>query len=61
MIKRKVNLNDIRNVKLSISISKEESKILEMLSKKFEKSKTETLIYALNKEILTQKKQPIQL
>jgi hypothetical protein len=56
MIKRKVNLNDIRNVKLSISISKEESKILEMLSKKFEKSKTETLIYALNKEILTQKK-----
>lgn len=44
MIKRKVNLNDKRNVKLSLSCSKIESEIIEKLSKEMNISKTELLI-----------------
>lgn len=49
MIKRKVNLNDKRNVKLSLSCSKIESKILEKLSKELKTSKTEVIILAVKK------------
>ena len=49
MIKRKVNLNDKRNVKLSLSCSKIESKILEKLSKDLKTSKTEVIILAVKK------------
>ena len=47
MIKRKVNLEDIRNVKLSLSCSKSESKIIEKLSKDEGTSKTEIIIKAV--------------
>ena len=47
MIKRKVNLQDVRNVKLSIAVSEIESKMLEKLSKKLKVSKTECLMLAL--------------
>lgn len=49
MIKRKVNLEDIRNVKLSLSCSKSESKIIEKLSKDLKTSKTEVIILAVKK------------
>ena len=49
MIKRKVNLNDKRNVKLSLSCSKIESKIIEKLSKDLKTSKTEVIILAVKK------------
>ena len=44
MVKRKVNLEDKRNVKLSLSCSKLESEIIEKLSKEMNISKTELLI-----------------
>jgi hypothetical protein len=47
MIKRKVNLEDKRNVKLSLSCSKLESKIIEEKSKDLNISKTELLIQAV--------------
>lgn len=47
MIKRKVNLGDKRNVKLSLSCSKIESKIIEKLSKDMGTSKTEIIINAV--------------
>ena len=46
MIKRKVNLDDKRNIKLSLSCSKIESKIIENLSKELKTSKTEVIILA---------------
>ena len=59
MIKRKVNLNDKRNIKLSLSCSKIESKIIEKLSKELKTSKTEVIILAVKKyEELIKKNQP---
>lgn len=59
MIKRKVNLDDKRNVKLSLSCSKIESKIIEKLSKELKTSKTEVIILAVKKyEELIKKNQP---
>lgn len=49
MIKRKVNLDDKRNIKLSLSCSKIESKIIENLSKELKTSKTEVIILAVKK------------
>jgi uncharacterized membrane-anchored protein YitT (DUF2179 family) len=49
MIKRKVNLEDKRNVKLSLSCSKIESKMIEKLGKKLKTSKTEVIINAVKK------------
>ena len=49
MRKRKVKLNDKRNVKLSLSCSKIESKIREKLSKELKTSKTEVRILAVKK------------
>lgn len=47
MIKRKVNLADKRNVKLSLSCSKIEKKMIDNLSKNLNTSKTEMLIEAV--------------
>ena len=59
MIKRKVNLDDKRNIKLSLSCSKIESKIIENLSKELKTSKTEVIILAVKKyEELIKKNQP---
>jgi hypothetical protein len=52
MIKRKINLDDIRNVKLSISISKTEGKLLDNLSKNLKQSKTETLMKMLKENLI---------
>lgn len=49
MIKRKVNLEDKRNVKLSLSCSESESKMIEKISKDLNISKTELLIQAVKK------------
>ena len=49
MIKRKVNLDDKRNIKLSLSYSKIESNIIEKLSKELKTSKTEVIILAVKK------------
>lgn len=47
MVKRKVNLEDKRNVKLSLSCSKIENEIIEKLSKNLNTSKTEIIIEAV--------------
>ena len=60
MIKRKVNLEDKRNVKLSLSCSKIESKMIEKLGKKLKTSKTEVIINAVKKyDEYINKNQPI--
>ena len=55
MIKRKVNLEDKRNVKLSLSCSKIESKMIEKLGKKLKTSKTEVIIKNADEQTLQRK------